>query len=298
MSNQEPLIVVCGSTATGKSSLAIELALAYNGEVISADSRQVYTGLDIGSAKITHDEMKGIPHHLIDVAHPNDYFSVADFQKHAQEKIKDIHSRRKLPILCGGTGMYIDAVVYDTQFPGVTADPELRAELEQLSAPKLYEKLQELDPDRALEIDEHNPVRLIRAIEIATALGSVPKIQTKDSKYSTLFIGLELPKEVLQERIEQRITTRIPALFDEINNLHDTGVSFKKLYSFGLEYRYGSEYIQETINLDQFNELLAIKTWQFAKRQMTWFKRNQNIHWFNPIQDEQKILKLVQDFLS
>jgi len=292
----QKLIVICGSTATGKSALAVQIALAFNGEVISADSRQVYTGLDIGSAKITQDEMKEIPHYLIDVAHPNDYFSVADFQKLAQEKIQDIHSRGKLPIICGGTGMYIDAVIYDMQFPDVSANPELRAELEKLSAPELFEKLQDLDPDRALEIDEHNPVRLIRAIEIATELGNVPKMQIQDSKYDTLFIGLELPKEVLQERIEKRISDRIPALFDEINKLHTSGISFEKLYSFGLEYRFGSEYIQGKITIEQFIELLSTKTWQFAKRQMTWFKRNQNIHWFNSVQDEQKILKLVQDF--
>lgn len=293
----QKIIVICGPTATGKSALAVELALAYNGEVISADSRQVYTGLDIGSAKITESEMKSVPHHLIDIAHPNDYFSVADFQRLAQEKIKDVHSRRKLPILCGGTGMYIDAVVYDMKFPEVTANPKLRAELEQLSAPKLYKKLQELDPDRALEIDEHNPVRLIRAIEIATVLGSVPKIEISDSQYDTLFIGLELPKEELQERIEKRISDRIPALFDEIKKLHISGISFEKLHSFGLEYRFGSDYVQGLISIDEFKELLATKTWQFAKRQMTWFKKNQSIHWFNPVSDQQKILKLVQDFL-
>ncbi len=291
------VIVICGPTATGKSALAVELARQWGGEVISADSRQVYTGLDIGSAKITHDEMQGIPHYLIDIAHPNDYFSVADFQKLAQEKITDIHNRGKLPIICGGTGMYIDAVVYDMQFPEVTANPKLRTELEQLSAPELYKKLQELDPDRALEIDEHNPVRLIRAIEIATTLGSVPKMKTNNSQYNTFFIGLELPKEILQERIQARISNRIPALFDEIKQLHDSGISFDKLHSFGLEYRFGSEYVQGLISVDEFKELLATKTWQFAKRQITWLKRNHNIHWFNPIHDKQKILKLVQDFL-
>ena len=114
----------------------------------------------------------------------------------------------------------------------------------------------------------------------------------------TLWVGLNLPKEELQERIEKRISDRIPALFDEINHLHESGVTFEKLYSFGLEYRFGSDYIQGNITLEEFKELLAIKTWQFAKRQMTWFKRNQNIHWFDLIIDQQKILKLVQDFLS
>ena len=293
----KPVIIICGSTATGKSALAVEIAKLIDGEVISTDSRQVYTGLDIGSAKITVPEMEGIPHHLIDVADPNTVFTVADFQKLAQEKITDIHARGKMPIICGGTGMYIDAVIYNTTFPEVIANPGLRKELEKYSAEELFKQLQTLDPDRATEIDSQNPVRLIRAIEIATELGSVPKMKQMDSIYETLFIGLELSKELLQERIITRIQNRIPALFDEIKKLHNSGVSYERLHSFGLEYRYGSEHVQGNITLDEFNELLFTKTWQFAKRQMTWFKRNSEINWFNPINNQQKILKQVQDFL-
>lgn len=298
MTSMKPVIIICGSTATGKSALAVEIAKLIDGEVISADSRQVYTGLDIGSAKITVPEMEGIPHHLIDVADPNTIFTVADFQKLAQEKITDIHARGKMPIICGGTGMYIDAVIYNTTFPEVIANPVLRNELEKYSAEELFEQLQTLDPDRATEIDSQNPVRLIRAIEIATELGSVPKMKQSDSLYKTLFIGLELPKEILQRRIIERIQNRIPALFDEIKKLHNSGVSYERLHSFGLEYRYGSEYVQENITLDEFNELLSTKTWQFAKRQMTWFKRNSEIKWFDPVNDQQKILQQVKDFIT
>lgn len=292
------ILVICGPTATGKSALAVEFAKQYNGEVISADSRQVYTGLDIGSAKITESEMAGIPHYLIDVVHPNDYFSVADFQKLAQAKINDIHSRGKLPIICGGTGMYIDALIYETNFPEVPANESLRSELANLTNEELYAELQKLDPDRASEIDPHNSVRLIRAIEIATALGSVPKITTENPQYETLWIGLDIPKEELEGKIKKRILDRIPALFEEVNNLHLSGVSFERLEGFGLEYRYGSHYVQEKVTLEEFKDLLTTKTWQYAKRQMTWFKRNKNIHWYNPIIDKQKILKLVQDFLK
>lgn len=297
MTSMKPVIIICGPTATGKSALAVEIAKLANGEIISADSRQVYKGLDIGSAKITQTEMEGVPHHLIDVVDPGTVFTVADFQKIAQEKIADIHTRGKIPILCGGTGMYIDAVIYNTTFPEVTANPELRKKLEELSPSELFEILQNLDPDRANEIDSKNPVRLIRAIEIATELGNVPKMKQGNSPYETLFIGLELPKETLQERIIARIKNRIPALFDEIRKLHDSGVSYKRLHSFGLEYRYGSEYIQGNITLDEFIEFLSTKTWQFAKRQTNWFKRNPEIKWFNSLNDQQKILKLVQDFL-
>lgn len=326
MTSMKPVIIICGPTATGKSALAVEIAKLIDGEVISADSRQVYTGLDIGSAKITVPEMERIPHHLIDVADPNTIFTVADFQKLAQEKITDIHARGKMPIICGGTGMYIDAVIYNTTFPVVIANPGLRKELEKYSAEELFEQLQTLDPDRATEIDSQNPVRLIRAIEIATALRQVPKlavipasepesrvssekswilnqVQDDNTKYNPLWIGLNLPKDILQDHIKQRILDRIstladrPTLFDEIKKLHNSGVSYDRLYSFGMEYRYGSEYVQGNITLDEFNELLSTKTWQFAKRQMTWFKRNSEINWFDPINDQQKIMKLVQDFL-
>lgn len=298
MLKKPKLIVICGPTATGKSALTVEIAKLHRGEVISADSRQVYRGMDIGSAKITTQEMQGIPHHLIDVANPNDYFSVVDFQNLANEVIQNIHGQGKLPILCGGTGLYIDATVYGTKFPEVPINLPLRAELEKLSAPELFQKLQELDPDRAIEIDQHNPVRLVRALEIATELGRVPKLEMKESKFAVFFIGLELPKELLRERIEQRIKDRIPALFEEIKNLLSQGVPRDRLYSFGLEYRYGLEYTEGKLNEQEFIETLTNKTWQFAKRQMIWFKRNPETHWFNPINDQQKILKLIQDFLQ
>ncbi len=292
------VIVVCGPTATGKSALTVKLAQQYNGEIISADSRQVYTGLDIGSAKITETEMQDIPHHMIDIVHPNEYFSVANFQEQAIEKINEIHNRGKLPIICGGTGMYIDAVIYNTQFPEVLPNEKLRENLEKKTAKELFYELEQLDKDRSRNIDKYNKVRLIRAIEIATELGTVPKLINNTSNYNTFFIGLELSKETLQERIITRINNRIPELFNEIKKLHSEKISFERLESFGLEYRFGSEYVQEKINLEEFKELLANKTWQFAKRQMTWFKRNSEIHWFNPINDQQKILKQVQDFIE
>lgn len=292
------IIVITGPTATGKSALAVALAKAFDGEIISADSRQAYRGLDIGSAKITVDEMQGIPHHLIDIADPRETFTVSEFKKLADEKISEIISRGKLPIICGGTGMYISAVIDNQEFPEVPPNKSLRAELEQLSVEQLFEKLQQLDPSRAETIDKHNPVRLIRAIEIATALGSVPIFSQEDSPYNLLIIGLRLPKEELAQKIAQRIHDRIPALFDEIRNLHAQGVSSEQLRRFGLEYRYGDAYVTGKILLDDFIEILTTKTIQFAKRQITWWKRDERVHWMNPIMDKQKILKLVQDFLG
>jgi tRNA dimethylallyltransferase len=272
--------------------------LLFNGEIISADSRQVYRGLDIGSAKIQPHETKGVPHHLIDVADPTDVFTVAQFQTMTHQIIADIHARGKLPIICGGTGMYISAVVSNVSFPEVPPNIELRQELENMSTDRLVQRLEELDPRRAQEIDTHNPVRLIRAIEIAEALGSVPSLNHRESPYETLSIGLELSKEELTNRINQRIQNRLPSLFDEIKKLRDGGVSFERLHAFGLEYRYGAEYLQGHLSLNKFKETLATKTWQFAKRQLTWFKANPQIHWFDPIHDTEEIIISVRDFLN
>lgn len=328
MNNKNKIIIICGPTATGKSALAVELAKAFNGEIISADSRQVYRGLDIGSAKITPDEMQGIPHHLIDVANPTEVFTVAEFKKLADEKIHEIISRGKIPILCGGTGMYISAVIDNQEFPEVPPNASLRAELEQLSPEDLFAKLQQLDPVRSENIDKNNPVRLIRAIEIATAIGSVPPLRLAEPRHlpfageeaapinfdddsegshpspsrrgvggEVLIIGLRLPKDELDAKIAKRITDRIPGLFNEIRNLHSQGISSEQLRRFGLEYRYGNDYVTGKILLPDFIEELTTKTIQFAKRQITWWKRDERVHWMNPITDKQKILKLVQDFL-
>lgn len=335
--NRNKIIVITGPTATGKSALAVELAKTLNGGVISADSRQVYRGLDIGSAKITSDEMCGIPHHLIDIADPKEIFTVAEFKELADEKIAEIHARGKLPIICGGTGMYISAVIDNQIFPEVAPDEKLRDELEQLSAEELFEKLKELDPVRAETIDKHNPVRLIRSIEIAKTIGAVPPLVTDSSNLTrspdgahpllegegaasidfdddsqgshpspsrrgvggeVLIIGLRIPKDELDARIAQRITDRIPALFDEIRKLHTTGITSDRLHRLGLEYRYGDDYVTGKLLLPEFIETLTTKTIQFAKRQMTWWKRDERVHWMNPVTDKQKILKLVQDFLG
>jgi tRNA dimethylallyltransferase len=292
------ILVITGPTATGKSALAVELAKLFNGEIISADSRQVYRGLDIGSAKITIDEMDGIPHHLIDVADPKDIFTVAEFKKLADKKINEIITRGKLPILCGGTGMYISAVIDNTEFPEVPPNEKLRSELEQLTTSELFKRLQKLDPIRSTSIDQDNPVRLIRAIEIAETLGSVPSLTPTESPYDVLCIGLRLPKDLLDERIATRVTDRIPALFDEIRKLLAQGVSSERLHKLGLEYRYGTDYVMGKILLPEFIETLTTKTTQFAKRQLTWWKHDTRVHWIHPISDKQKILKLVQDFLK
>jgi tRNA dimethylallyltransferase len=271
------IIVVCGPTASGKSDKAVELALLHNGEVISADSRQVYRGLDIGSGKITPEEMKGVTHHLLDVADPKEIFSVEDFVRLGEKAIQDILERGKLPIICGGTGFYIDALIYGSQFPEVAPNTELRAELEKLSLEDLQNRLQELDPERYASIDIYNPVRLVRAIEIATALGKVPPV-IKQKKYDIEFVYLDFPKEILTERISKRLYKRLEqGMLEEAERLHSEGVLYERMKQLGLEYRYMAMCLLGEITYQEMCDLIILKSTQYAKRQRLWFKRYLNL---------------------
>lgn len=267
------IIVVCGPTATGKSDFAVELAKKVGGEIISADSRQVYKGLDIGSGKITKKEMKGVPHHLLDVANPKRVFSVAQYQRLADKAIKTILKKGKVPIICGGTGFYIDAVVYEQNLPEVKPNTALRKQLEKLSLPELVRRLETLDPERLETIDVKNRVRLVRAIEIATALGSVPKT-TRIKKYNVEWHYLDFPDDVLKKRIHDRLLKRMKTgMVTEVKHLHDEGVSWKRLESLGLEYRYLALYLQNKLSKADMLVQLEIAIWHYAKRQRTWFKK-------------------------
>lgn len=267
------IIVVCGPTATGKSDYSVDLALKINGEIISADSRQVYKGLDIGSGKITTEEMGGVPHHLLDVADPKDVFSVSQYQSLATKAIEEIIARGHTPILCGGTGLYIDAVIYGTVFPAVEPNEELRETLLEFSTEELAAKLEKLDPRRYEDIDTKNKVRLIRAIEIATTLGSVPESK-KSLQYDVDWRYLDLPDDLLKERIHIRLFARIrEGMIEEVQRLHDKGVSWERLESLGLEYKYLALYLQGKIDKETMLEELEMAIWHYAKRQRTWFKK-------------------------
>ena len=273
MPEKQKIVVVCGPTATGKSDYAVALAKKIRGEIISADSRQVYKGLDIGSGKITKREMKNIPHYLLDVASPSRTFSVAHYKKHADNAIKTILKNKKTPIICGGTGFYIDAVVFDLVFPNVSPNKLLRKELEKLSIAKLGEKLQHLDEERYHTIDIHNRVRLIRAIEIATALGKVPTTE-RTQKYDVEWIYLDFPDDVLKKRIHDRLIKRMKiGMMKEVEHLHKNGLSWKRLESLGLEYRYLALYLQKKLSKEEMLAQLELAIWHYAKRQRTWFKK-------------------------
>ncbi len=311
--SERKIIVILGQTSTGKSDFAVEIAKLINGEIISADSRQVYKGMNLGTGKITKKEMRGVPHHLLDVASPHHVFSVTDFQKIANKKIAEIFKKNKVPIICGGTGFYIDSIVNGTIFPEVPPNEKLRVKLEKLSLIELNQYLEKLDPSRFEKIDKNNPVRLIRAIEIAQALGSVPNFSNKtllaENKYDVLKIGLTLPPEILKERIRNRLLFRLKkGMLREIENLHKNGLSWKRMEALGLEYRYGALYLQnlshrakaDKISKEEMIEKINTESWHYAKRQNTWFKRDKEIIWINPTinKDKQLILKQIKKFLE
>ncbi|MCX6753601.1 MAG: tRNA (adenosine(37)-N6)-dimethylallyltransferase MiaA [Candidatus Nomurabacteria bacterium] len=295
------IIVVLGQTATGKSDFAVDVARQINGEIISADSRQVYKGMNLGTGKITKKEMLGVPHYLLDVINPSKVFTVNDFQKKALKEIDTIYKRGKVPIICGGTGFYIDAIVNGTMFPDVPPNKKLRTELYLLDAIALSRYLEKLDPERLKTIDKNNKVRLVRAIEIAKALGKVPKVIANKNNFELLKIGLTLPPEILKERIYTRLLSRIKkGMAKEIENLHKGGITWKRLHSFGLEYRYVSMYLQGKFTKSEMIEKLNTEIWHFAKRQNTWFKRDTNTIWINPLKksDKIKVMKEVKRFLK
>jgi tRNA dimethylallyltransferase len=298
MKDKPKLIVILGQTATGKSDFAVEIAHKVNGEIISADSRQVYIGMDLGTGKITKKEMKGIPHHLLDVVSPKKVFSVSDFKKLADIKIQEILERGHTPIICGGTGFYIDAVVDNMILPEVPANAKLRKELSRKTLPQLISLLNKLDPNRLKTVDINNPVRLIRAIEIAKALGKVPKVK-RNQRYNVLKIGLTLPDEILKEKIKIRLVSRIKkGMLKEIQNLHDNGISWRRMDMLGLEYKYGALYLQKKITKEEMIEKLNNEIWHYAKRQKTWFKRGTGTLWIDPRKTNQKIstVKMLKVF--
>jgi len=276
------IIVILGQTATGKSDLAVKIAQKVNGEVISADSRQVYKGLDLGTGKITKKEMEGIPHYLLDIVNVKKKFTVASYKKLADKKIKEIISRGKTPIICGGTGFYIDAVVNNTIFPEVPPNEKLRKSLNKKTTEELFKLLKNLDSRRAKNIDAKNKVRLIRAIEIAKKLGKVPSLKKKNSNYEFIKIGLYMPLELLKEKINKRLLSRIEdGMLKEIQTLHKNGLSWKRMEELGLEYRYIALYLQKKITKENMLEKLNSEIFKYAKRQMTYFKRDLEIKWFD-----------------
>jgi tRNA dimethylallyltransferase len=300
MKKNENIIVILGPTSSGKSEVALKLARKFNGEIISADSRQIYRGMDVGTGKICGSWnayrksfiSEGIPHHMIDIISPRTTFSAAQFKKKSDKIIKDILKRGKLPIICGGTGFWIKAVMDNVVFPEVKPDRELRSKLQKASAEKLFKMLQKLDARRAREIDKNNKVRLIRAIEICNALGRVPRYKIQDTRYKFLQIGINIPKEKLHQNIHNRLKKRWKAgMINEVENLKKSGLSWKKIQSFGLAYLWIPVYLQGKISKEELLEKVFSAEKDYAKRQMTWFRKDKRIKWLTSYESIEKATK-------
>jgi len=273
--------------------LAIKLAKKFNGEIVSADSRQVYKSLDIGTGKVTKKEMKGIPHHLLDVASPKRRFTVAQYRKLALKAINKIQKKNKIPILCGGTGFYIQAVVNGIIIPEVKPDWRLRSNLNKFPVEELYKILKKLDPRRAKTIEKKNKRRLVRAIEIIMKTKKpVPPFKKQPLPYPVLIIGIKKSLEELKKIIEKRFLKWLrQGLIKEVKNLKKSGLSWKKIEDFGIHYRVIAQYLQNKINYKEMIENSLKELRNYAKRQMTWFKRDKRIIWVKNYKEAEKLIK-------
>ena len=269
----EPIRIVCviGPTASGKSAKAVERARADNGEVISVDSRQVYRTLDIGTEKISTEEMQGIPHHLIDIQNPEDAYGAGDFVEDATPLIKDIHARGKLPILAGGTHFYFDALLYGLP-QGAPPDPAFRESLEAYSDAELYARIEELDPERARALDPKNRRRLVRALEILNVHERVPERRPLDT-YEVEWVRIEPERNELRSRIDARLKAALErGLVDEVRRTRER-VGDERLNELGLEYRVIGKMLRGELGESELLPVLSAKLWQYAKRQMMWLRK-------------------------
>ncbi len=293
----EKVLIIVGPTASGKSALGVKLGRRFDGEVISADSRQVYRGLDIGTGKISKREMQNVPHHLLDVASPRKTFSAGDFAKKARAAAEDISKRGKLPIVVGGTGFYIDALLGRISLPEVSPDALLRKRLSRKTAPQLFAMLKKADPLRAKTMDtaseRNNKIRLIRALEIARAHRKTPMTELRTPSYDVLWIGVAPEDSELKVRINRRLIERLKSgMVREARQLHAGGLSYKRMKELGLEYRSLARFLQKEITRKQLESELQSDIWRYARKQIGYWKRNKDIQWFSPKQSK-KIVATV-----
>jgi tRNA dimethylallyltransferase len=288
------VIFITGATASGKSEIAIWLALKINGEIINADSRQVYKYLNIGSGKISEKEKKIVKHYLLDIAHPKRSYSLGKWLKDVDKVIKKIYRKNKIPIICGGTILYLKALKEGWVLPNVKPNYKLRKELEKFSADKLYKILLKLDPERAKTIQKENKRRLIRAIEIATFLGKVPSLK-KEPKYEILVVAPYVDFKRLERKIYKRLIKRVKGIIQEIKKLRKLGLSFERIISFGLEYRWFGKYVKGEIDLKTAIEKCYKDIRRFAKKQINELKKLNYVYWFK---NKKELLKIVKDFLK
>ncbi|MGE7766619.1 tRNA (adenosine(37)-N6)-dimethylallyltransferase MiaA [Peribacillus sp. NPDC096540] len=283
------LLVIIGPTAVGKTKMSIEMAKQFNGEIISGDSMQVYKGMDIGTAKIKREETEGIPHYLLDIKEPDEPFSAAEFQERANACIEDIQNRGKLPIIVGGTGLYIQSVIYDYQFSEAPSDPAYRDTLEkqvkELGIDPVFEQLRSVDPVSAKRIHPNNVRRVIRALEIFHCTGKTMSEQLDEQptemKYDTCIIGLTMDREKLYQRIDHRVDVMVEeGLIQEVQSFYDQGLrDCQSIQAIGYKEIY--DFFDERASLEEAIGALKQNSRRYAKRQLTWFRNKMDVIWFD-----------------
>ncbi|MCM3023503.1 tRNA (adenosine(37)-N6)-dimethylallyltransferase MiaA [Heyndrickxia ginsengihumi] len=305
---KEKLIVLIGPTAVGKTELSIALAKRFDAEIISGDSMQVYKGMDIGTAKISEEEMGHIPHHLIDIKEPDESFSVAEFQQLVRNKISDIHNRNKMPMIVGGTGLYIQSIIYDYQFSDISGDEEYRTHLEKKAkeegAESLFQLLKQNDPESAKSIHPNNVRRVIRALEIyhfsGKTVAEYQKTQKREALYDIALIGLTMDRDKLYERINKRVDQMMEqGLLEEVKKLYERNIhDVQSIQAIGYKELYA--YLDGRVTLEDAVEQLKQNTRRFAKRQLTWFRNKMDVQWFDMTNESEKTKKFqeISDFIA
>lgn len=308
MKQKEKLVVLIGPTAVGKTASSIYLAKKFNGEIISGDSMQIYKSMDIGTAKITEEEREGIPHHLIDIREPEENFSAAEFQELVRKKISEIHSRGKLPMIVGGTGLYIQSVIYDYQFTETPGDEEYRRKLEKEAEDygnqEVHQRLQTVDPKAAGSIHPNNIRRVIRALEIHHCTGKTmseyQESQNNELLYDVALVGLTMDRELLYSRIDSRVEIMLEqGLIQEVKALFDKGLKdVQSIQAIGYKEIY--EFLEGKVTLDDAVENLKQNSRRYAKRQLTWFRNKMDVEWFDMSSTREKNKKIeeISDFVA
>lgn len=305
----EKIIVVVGPTASGKTALAIEIAKKLDGEVVSCDSMQIYKHMDIGTAKPTVQEQQEVRHHMIDIVEPFENFSVADFTEQARKCIDDILARNKVPVLCGGTGLYADSIIENVVFPDIGEDPQFRKDMHEMAElcgnEAVHNLLMQKDPQAAAKIHPNNVRRVVRALEVCHLTGKTFTIVNAEAKreavYDTLIFGLDVDREMLYDRINSRVDKMVnEGLVDEVRNILRMGVDRDSTAMQAIGYKELADYFDGNTDLASAVEKIKLESRHYAKRQLTWFRRNLAINWVNPESEEdfEKIFEKCFTFLK
>ena len=299
---KEKVIVICGPTASGKTALSIELAKKINGEIVSCDSMQIYKEMNIGTAKPTKEEMQGIKHYMIDIISPDERYSVADYKKQAKEAIKEILSKGKVPIVVGGTGLYVDSLIYEIDYPEIEFDEKYREELDQEVKERgleaLYEKAKEIDEEAIKKISSNDKKRILRILEIYHATGKNKTEQEKESRKTPVefdykVFALNMDREKLYDRINKRVDIMIEnGLIEEVENIYKKYNKFPTAMQ-GLGYKEVVQYLEKRLTKEEMIEKIKQETRKFAKRQLTWFRKNKETIWLNADDTIQNNIKII-----